>query len=318
MGKLARRIFGMSLEEVTFARRGFRGGDGEVRAQIEKIGHSFLGGYHLALEDDRLEILIDGLESFEEAFRGFAYEGAAMSLALLDALQPWRQRRFPDYVEAAEAHVYMIHVGAGWAMARLPFGMRRLFGRLDPVLRWLALDGYGFHQGYFHWPRSVTGPQEIPRRIRGYARRVFDQGLGRSLWFVDGADVERIPNTIASFPAERREDLWAGIGLSSTYAGGVPQADLEHLRTAAGPYLRQLSQGSAFAAEARRRAGNMTAHAETASRVFCERSATEAAELTQRTWPKPSPDDREPAYETWRQRIQSELNQPVALAAEAC
>ena len=314
MGRLARRIFGMSLDEVTFARRGFRGGEGPVREHVEKVGVSFLAGFHLALEDDRPETLIGRLEEVENAFRGFAYEGAAMSIALLDVLQPWRRRRFPGYVAAADGHVYMIHVGAGWAMARLPFGMRRLFDRLDPLLRWLALDGYGFHQGYFHWPRSVTGGQEIPRRVRGYGRRVFDQGLGRSLWFVDGADVERIPATIASFPAERRPDLWAGIGLSSTYAGGVPPADLEHLRDAAGPYLPQLSQGSAFAVEARLRAGNLTEHAETASRVFCDLPAAEAAELTRRTRPQPV-DDGEPAYETWRRRIQHQLVARPALAA---
>jgi hypothetical protein len=81
-------------------------------------------------------------------------------------------------------------VGLGWAWARLPGNPERRLPALDPLLGWLAVDGYGFHEGYFHWRRRVSA-RELPRGLSASARRVFDQGLGRSLWFVEGADVPR-------------------------------------------------------------------------------------------------------------------------------
>ncbi|MEM8934463.1 MAG: DUF1702 family protein, partial [Acidobacteriota bacterium] len=219
MGQISRRLFGLSLDEVRYDVRGFRGGDDpSVRAHVEKVGERFLDGFHAALEQDDDERLIDALEGIEHAFRGFAYEGAAMSLYLLDRMVPWR-RRFDALLASDEGsrHVYMAYVGAGWAMARLPFGLRSGLASMPPLMRWLALDGYGFHQAFFDWPRTVEGPRRIPARIRGYGRRAFDQGVGRSLWFVDGHDVDRITRTIAGFPADRRPDLWSGVGLASIY-----------------------------------------------------------------------------------------------------
>ncbi len=141
-----------------------------------------------------------------------------MGLHLLDRLTPFSTPRLPRFLSGVgDDHTYMVHIGAGFAMARIPFGLDRALSRLHPVRRGLALDGYGFHQGFFHWRRTLEGPREVPRRIRGYGRRLYDNGLGRSLWFVDGGDVERIPATIAGFPQQRRGDLWAGVGLDAAY-----------------------------------------------------------------------------------------------------
>jgi enediyne biosynthesis protein E3 len=196
-----------------------------------------------------------------------------------------------------------VHVGAGWVLARVPGSVEKYLARFDPVLGWLVVDGYGFHEGYFHWRRQLSGA-EAPRRLRGYARRVFDQGLGRSLWFVDGTDVERLTGTIGSFPAGRRPDLWSGAGLAAVYAGEVSEASLELLRTAAGACRPQLAQGAAFAAKARQRAGNATDYTGMATRKLCGVSVTEAARLCDETLENLPATGPEPAYETWRRRIQ--------------
>ncbi len=318
MGKLSHRIFSLSLEEVTFARRGFRGADPATQRYLERVGATFLAGYHAALAHDEDQALVDELEAIDLSFRGFAYEGAGMSLAMLDQMMPWRPQRFVEFVAGpGSPHVYMMNVGAGWAMARLPFGKRRILDRLDPLLRWLAFDGLGFHEGYFHWPKSID-QQKMPRSVRGYECRCFDQGLGRSLWFVHGADVERVIETIGRFSVSRQSDLWAGVGLASTYAGGVPRESLLRLVEASGAHRLCLAQGSAFAAEARRRAGNLQPHTELATRVLCGSSAEEAAEVTSVTRRGLPADTDTPAFEIWRRRIQADLgNQVPMLAASA-
>jgi hypothetical protein len=230
-----------------------------------------------------------------------------MALSLLDALTPWRRDRLRAFLEEAGGdHVYVVHVGAGWAAARLPFGLRSILGRLDPILVWLAFDGWGFHQGFFHWRRSIAGPQEVPSRVTGYGRQAFDQGLGRSLWFVEGADVRRIPATVATFPEARQADLWSGVGLAAAYAGGVARRDLEILLEASGSFRPQLVQGATFAAEARRRGGVPAAHTALACEVFCNLSDSTAAQLAVGAKPDVAGDDAEaPAYEIWRRRVQA-------------
>jgi enediyne biosynthesis protein E3 len=309
---LQRWLLGISPEETSFAQRRFRGDSTEVRERLEKVGSCFVAGYNAALEEDRPLPLAAHLEAaVEREFQGFAYEGAGMALALLDSLIPGRRDRLVRFLErpGGNAHGYLVHVGAGWILARLPLSPERLLARLhDPVVRWLALDGYGFHEGFFRWPRSIE-QRRVPRKLRGYARRGFDQGLGRSLWFVDGADVRLIPRTIGSFPADRQPDLWSGVGLACAYAGGRGRADLEALRRAVGPHASRLAQGAAFAAGARERAGNPAEHTELACQVICGMSAAMAAAVsdeTRRGLPADRPE--EPAFEVWRRRIQERFS----------
>lgn len=308
---LRRALFGIAPGETSFERRGFQTDSEAMRERLEKVGLCFVAGYHAALAEDRPVPLAERIEAeVERDFHGFAYEGAGMALALRDALSLRRRDRLARFLEGpGDAHAYIIKVGAGWILGRLPLSPERLLSRLpDPVLRWLALDGYGFHEGFFHWPRSVER-REVPGKVRGYARRGFDQGLGRSLWFVQGADVRRIPATINAFPAERRPDLWSGLGLACGYAGGRTCAEVEELLRAAGPYTTQLAQGVAFAAKARERAGNLAAHTTLACEVICGASAAEAAAVTDealRDLPSDRPDV--PAFEVWRQRIQQHFS----------
>ena len=307
MGWLSRALFGMSGEEAPFAVRGFHVGDARARVRLEAVGGTCLHGYHAALEAGESELLGARLNEVDRELRGFAFEGAAMGLALLDHLTPWKRNRLHAFLGGVgEAHAYMVHVGVGWAIARLPWLRRNVQGpmaQLDPLLRWLVLDGFGFHEGYFHWPRTVKC-QAVPAGLSGYALRAFDQGVGRSLWFVEGADVARIAESIAAFDPGRRADLWSGVGLACAYAGGTEPEAMEALVALAGRYRPQLAQGAAFAAQARRRAGNSTPHTELACEVLCGVSAHMAAQVTDDALEHLPPDGAEPAYEVWRRHIQ--------------
>jgi hypothetical protein len=312
LAKLRQRLFGISTEEATFKRRGFRDCGPVPTDRLEQVGRTFLRGYHAALIDEAPDALAARLEAVEEAMRGFAYEGAAMGLVLLDQVSPWRRGRLQAFLGGAGSrHPYMIHVGAGWAIARLPWLRRnaeRATRGLDPLLRWLALDGYGFHEGYFHWRRYKGRPEGFGR-LGGYAVHAFAQGLGRSLWFVEGADVTRLPSAVASLPRHLHADLWSGVGLACAYAGGAEAREIEWLRASTLSFAAELAQGAAFAAKTRQRAGNLTEHTEVACRILCGLSATEAADVTDETLARLPEDGDVPAYEVWRQRIQSHFLQ---------
>ena len=311
--QIRRWLLGLAPEETRYQKRGFRGASAAARARLESIGTAFLSGYHAALDRGGPEGLAVPLERVDRDLQGFAYEGAAMGLALLDWLTPWRRDRIATFLQGAgDAHAYMVHVGIGWVWARVPANVPRALAGLDPVLRWLAVDGYGFHEAFFHWPAYLPD-RAAPKGLAGYASRAFDQGFGRCLWFVNGANVELVARTIAGFAPARQADLWSGIGLAATYAGGVGEAQLDQLRAHAGRFQPQLAQGSAFAAKARLRADNVSEHTALATRLLCDRSPEQAARVTDDAREHLPDDTAEPAFEIWRQRVQDRCRQSQPL-----
>lgn len=304
LGQARRRFLGLSTAEASFAQRGFRASDDEARRRLEQIGIVFLSGYHAALEETGFVALARRLAIVETDLQGFAFEGAAMGLGLLDCFTPWRKDRWRTFTGGlAQPHIYMMHVGLGWALARLRRSVTSHLAQLDPLLGWLAVDGYGFHEGYFSWPQYVEG-QAIHARLHGYALRVFDQGLGRSMWFVKGADVAAVANAINAFPSARRNDLWSGVGLACAYAGGCDRSAIASLRAAANRHLPSLAQGVAFAAKTRQRAANLSLHTENICRLIWGHSAEETAAITDAALEDLREEGGLPAYEVWRRRIQ--------------
>ena len=310
LGKIRRRLFGISPEETSTERRGFTVTDPAIRGRLETIGESFAHGYHLALLNPQPAALAAALEKMDPELCGFAYEGAGMGLALLDLLAPWPSRYLLNFLHGpGQPHAYMIQIGVGWALARLKRPVEGWLQRLDPVVNWLLLDGYGFHETFFSWPQ-VLEEQVVPKRLIGYARNGFDQGVGRALWFVKGANPDRVAAAINAFPATRHNDIWSGVGLASAYAGGVAPDVIEELIDVAGTAHRApLAQGAVFAASTRLHAGNSAPHVAMACEMICGLSVAEAAELFDRTAQDLPANGASsaasiPAFEVWRQRIQ--------------
>ena len=296
------RLLRLSPDETRVATRGFEVESPRVVERLEDIGASFVHGYNSALRSASLDALMGVLAPLPPADAGFAFEGAAMGLALADWMTPGR-RRFEAFVAGpALAHEYMAWVGLGWSFARLPVSPVRALRRYRSINKWLALDGYGFHEGYFGWRQSVSR-QRRPRSLAGSAARVFDQGLGRSLWFVCGASAAAVARTVEAFAQDRRGDLWSGIGLAATYAGGVDRAGLGALREAAAGHVPALGQGVVFAAQARLRAGNPVPHAVLACREILGLDLPDAAALATRHLPSEG-DDIE-SFQRWRFAIQA-------------
>lgn len=273
-----RKLLHQNLDQVDFQRRGFR--LGPARPALEASGRAFLAGFNAANAARDLDFIAGHIDAIPPERRGFAYEGAGMACALHDVLTLSRGARLAALLAGpGRDYPHLIHVGAGWAFARLRIRPWAFPAALDPLLRWLSWDGYGFHQAFFSTERTLNR-QRIERGLSEATRAIRDQGVGRAMWFSECASADESAARIASFAPDRRGDLWSGIGLAATYAGGADTEELVRLARHAGEFRAELAQGVAFACAARVRSGIVPAHSQTAATVLADVDYEQAAAWT--------------------------------------
>lgn len=270
---------------------------------LTPVTTTLLDAFYATVDNPRFEVLVPRLDAVDEQLRGIAYEGAGMGLMLLDSLFPWRNRLAAFLEGPGAAYRGLVLIGAGLVLPRIPLRPDRYLARHDPALRWFMMDGYGFYEGFFHWRASIDR-RLVPTRLHGYARRAFDQGLGRCLWFTTGADVGRVAAAIGPFPAARKPDLWRGIGLACAYAAGVVDREsIGSLLAAAGPHRADVAVGVAVAAVIRAETGHPAPHTELACDVVWGRDSDAVAAVAVAQRQDLPADGPEPAYESWRRRV---------------
>jgi enediyne biosynthesis protein E3 len=294
--RLRNAMFSIRPDEANFEVRGFR--PTANQGHLETVGKTFVEGYNFALNASADEVET-ALNLRPIRLRGFFAEGAAMGTALSDLMTPWRNRLPTLFEQIGHRYTHLLHVGVGWASARIPLAHNRFARSLDPLLSWLSIDGRGFHDGYFQTQRVASGW----RAVRGVAEPIYDQGVGRSLWFSCGADTSQVARAVGALPKSRANDLWAGVGLAAVYAGGAALDQLDRL--APGHSNRWLKQGASFAIAAHARAGEPPCEsAQAAYRItgLDWRELVElvnAAEKSARAVPLPSIEQ----YHLWRSLV---------------
>jgi hypothetical protein len=306
---LIRACLALGRRELSFARLGLPGAGEPARGHLEAVGRAILDGCRLALGTRDPAVLDRRLAALPDERRGLAFEGAATAAAALDALTLARLRRTRRLLSVwGERYAPFIQVGVGWALARLPMRQRRLLARLDPLLGPLVYDGWGCHEGFFRRARAVDR-RKLPSRLREPWKGVFDQGLGRSLWFAEGANPARLAAAVRSFPEDRRDDLWSGVGIAAAYAGPMEPERLAFLREAAADHLAALAQGAVFAAVLHQRAVSGSAAADAACTALCGLNVGEAARLAAEVAAEtPARSAGEPGphpFTAWRRAIRS-------------
>jgi len=319
LGSLRRLALAPSLASVSFDGRAFPLAGSPRTEQLEAIPRTVVCGFEWGIDCTGLWELERRLDLVEAGLRGFAYEGAAMAAVVLDAMGGFRSSRTRDLLAGpGRPHLFLAYIGVGFAMARLPRPLwRKVLPELPdvphhPTMSWLAVDGYAFDRAYFDTRTWVTDQHESPAYPwlgrADYFPRAADQGVGRALWFVHGADVEEVTAAVLRFPERRRADLWSGVGLAASVAGGADAGELERLRAASGEYWRELGLGAVFAAVARTAAGFVPAHTGTATSVLGDLTVADAVALADRTAVGEQEATRAaPAYELWRAAIRDAL-----------
>ena len=259
----------LTLLNNTWTGRGVRTEDERMQQRFFQVTNAMWQTHQAALASDKREVLVDKLNSIETELFGFALEGIGIGLAQQDLVAPTNYNRVEAFVAGASpAYRTMVYLGVGLMLGKGRLSIERYLKPSDLTKVWPVIDGYGFQHGMFHWRDFLDGTATPPEIFSGYTRHIFDQGLGRSIWMVNCADVNHISRTIAAFPATRQADLWGGVGYACASIGGAERATLEALGTAAGPYRFALARAAACAAKFRELLGNAAGYTKMASEVL--------------------------------------------------
>jgi hypothetical protein len=220
-------------------------------------------------------------DSYDVEFRSIAYEAMSMCIALEDFKTEQQLSKWFDFLTASgTSHATQIHVGLGWAFAQNETDFSSILPKLDPMLRYRVLDGYGYYEGIFRRRKSVLN-QDKPEFADATASAAYDQGLGRSLWYTNSGIVPATVSALQKFPAERRADLWRGLGIAVAYVGGCPEETLHEISAAAEIHKPQLSTGAAMALVSRHYAGFISDSHALAATLFCHKSVDEIISLNE-------------------------------------
>jgi len=246
-----------------------------VSQKIERIRSVFLDTQLFFANNPESAALISYLENTEPAFRSIAYESASMAIALKDLENNDRLDQWLHFANGpASKHKAQVYIGLGWAIAKLNLPFTAIVASIETALYHRVADGCGYYDGSFRQRHAVQNMQQ-PVYLPLSAMPIYDQGLGRSLWYSCNADIDKIKNKIESFPAERHAGLWRGIGIAVAYVGGCNDDTLKMLLQYASANAVQLACGSALAARSRMQANTMTEDTDRCTRLWYSLTETE-------------------------------------------
>jgi hypothetical protein len=236
--------------------------------QTEKIRAVFLETQLFYATHDDLPALIVYLANTEKEFSSIAYESASMAIALKNFEADTFPHEWLLFVNGpAAAHQAQVYVGLGWAIAKFNFPFLKAIEKLESQFYLRIADGCGYYDGSFKYRQTVIN-QQLPVYLPVTAMPMYDQGIGRSIWYTEKADIHKMHSKIETFAADRHANLWRGIGIAVAYVGGCNDEDLKTLLKYAAANGFQLACGAALAARSRTMAKTMTADTDCCSRLW--------------------------------------------------
>jgi enediyne biosynthesis protein E3 len=265
-----------------------------IPKKIELVFTTFHEAQSIA-ENASFEELFEKLHSYEPEFRSVAFEAASMSILSSDLKKNGNSPsdQWNNFFAAHKSlHKSQLLTGFGWALALHEKNPSDFLDQFDPLISMRILDGYGYYHGLLRSRRSVQNIQ-IPNYITEDLLFAFDQGLGRALWYLSKGDLEKLMTMLEKFPAQRKENLWRGIGTASAYVGGIDSGIYQELNLLAANYSKQFVVGIIFAIRTRMQSNSVTEYIQEACRTLTDFNIDTAYKFTEETKKKAG------NYEEW-------------------
>ena len=280
--------------------------DGEIAAEIDRVGGLFRRGLRRGFSSESDGSLAQWVRSLPQSDRAVTWEGAAMAVAWIQRTTVSERRWQTLFDEPGEAHHVALALGLGWALSWLGDPTDAAIAPLHPLLRWRVVDGYGFRDGMVTPRRYVLGTRPPPQ-IDGSGRAAWRQGLGRSLWYTTRGDLRELAAVVNAFPSRDRPELWTGVGVAATWIGCLDQRPMRALRDAAGHDAHWLALGAALASRTSRDAGGWTDRIESPCLVLAGAAPGALASITDAAEAALPAASSRPLFQHWKDDIAARL-----------
>ena len=219
---------------------------------IKTIKETFLLGENLAKKHKEKDSLFASLDSVPQPFVSVAYEGASFYIASTCFVN--ENESFDEWVffskQACSEHIPQIHIGLGWAIAKEKKNINDFIKKTDKAFTPKIFDGFGYCSGLFY-RREVVRLGRIPAIIKPDFTPFFNQGLGRFFWHISDGDANKLPRFLSLVEKKRLGDVWRGIGIAFTYAGGVKKSEILDVLTISKEYKKDFKSGVVLALQTR-------------------------------------------------------------------
>lgn len=238
-----------------------------LEKRIDIIQSSFQAG---KLEAERLGLIsnFEFDQSIPKEFISVAFEGFSMGIAVKSIIEKQSLTDWRLFFENhGLKHASQVYVGLGWALCQLNQPLEKILKTIDAKWKLRVLDGYGYCSALLK-RRSTIRNQEIPENLPRQLQAGFNQGVGRSLWYIVKGDIERLKHIIELFENDRHSDLWRGIGIAVTFVGGIGSLEMIQLQTAAKNDLNQFKLGILMAQSSRNKSESMSESAQIIADFF--------------------------------------------------
>ena len=252
----------------------------KIAERIELIVLTFQVGRKFAEEINDPVDLVAQLNEVDEEFRSMAFEGASMAIAIKSIEAEAGLMRWLEFLDSNPKYSTQIMIGLGWAIGEKDVQPDTILNKLDPMTQARALDGYGYFMGLFRRRISIR-TQQIPEGIPEELQMAFDQGIGRSLWYISKGDLEMLDRMMNAFPEYRQKHMWRGIGVACPVVGGCDAGHLDGLMDLAGEFAVQLKTGCALAAKSSVAANSKNRYLDEACKLWLNRTKEDAKTLTE-------------------------------------
>lgn len=209
------------------------------------------------------------LDNYDAEFRSVAYEAASMCIALIDLKEGSELKRWKEFLkDSGGKHNTQIHIGLGWALAQQSLLPAAYLPELTPMMRYRVLDGYGYYDGFFRKRKRIMAQQK-PDFKDATASGAYDQGLGRSIWYLNNGEINEAEKTLTGFPPERQKDLWRGLGIAVAYVGGLDETMVKEILSASGKHKASLAAGVAMSVISRQNSDSINEDTERICHWVC-------------------------------------------------
>ena len=250
-----------------------------ISGRMDSIRATFEAGKRIAEENINDDVAIALMSLLDNEYLSVAYEGAAMGRAVADIVAGKPYQRWAAFVQKGLSHTVQTHIGLGWALSSKKINNLAPLGSIEPMLKARVLDGYGYCDGIFR-QRLTIGQQQIHSFFTETDLVGYDQGIGRSLWYIARGDTTILPKLIDPFSASRKPNLWRGIGIAISYVGGANEASLKIIAALANVHSAHLAVGAVLAYRSRHDAQSMNTDTALACKLLSGLDVAQAIQAT--------------------------------------